>query len=609
MTTASIVIGTNLSISINTNPSTICSGQTATLSAISTATGYAWSNGATTPSILVNPLVNTTYTVTGTKGACSGTAIANVNVNALPSLTVSSNAICAGGTATLSASGATTYSWSNGSNNTSTITVSPLTNTNYTVVGEVGSCSVASVYNLSITPSPTVNVANATICNGGTATLTANGATNYTWLPSGTQSNSITVNPTVNTTYTVIGDDGACSSQATATVTVLNGLIAQTTNANICQGQTATIGTTLTGTSYLWSNGATTQSISISPANTTTYSVLVVVGSCSYTGNSTVTVIPTASITLSSANICIGQVATLSASGSINGYTWNPGNLVGSAIAVNPTVTTNYVVTSSNGICPATATTQVVVSTKPVLDLSPQDLMICPNTPVTITATGATNYEWYVNDTYYFGNPLTVTPSNTSTITLVGTNGACSSTSSTVVYVSNIAASFQPETNYIEYPGNISFTNTSTGATGITWDFGNGQTSTNNTPIAFYENPGKYLVALVAQNEMGCIDTALYLIEAGCGKGDFYMPNSFTPNSDGLNENFKVIGGSCVTQFKGTIFDRWGNELFNWKNIEDSWDGNYRGKQVEIGVYNYIINYTLYTGKVFTRTGHIAIIR
>lgn len=608
-TTASIVIGTSLSMTINTSPSTICSGQTATLSAISTATGYAWSNGATTASIFVNPLVNTTYTVTGTKGTCTGTASANVTVNALPSLTVNANSICAGGSATLIASGAATYSWSNGSNNTPSITVSPLTNTTYTVVGEVGSCSVASVYNVSITPSPTITTANATICNGGTATLTANGATSYTWLPSGTQSNSIIVTPSSNTTYTVIGDNGSCTAQTTATVSVLNGLIAPTNNATICQGQNATIGTTLTGISYLWSNGETTQSISISPANTTTYSVLVVVGSCSYTGNSTVTVIPTTSISLTSANICIGQIATLSASGSINGYTWNPGNLVGSTIAVNPTVTTNYVVTSSNGICPATATTQVVVNTKPQLDLSPQDLLICPNTPVTFTATGATNYEWYVNGTYYFGNPLTVTPSNTSTITLVGTNGACSSTSSTVVYVSDLAASFKPETNYIEYPGNITFTNTSTGATGITWDFGNGQTSSNNTPTALYENPGKYLVALVAQNEMGCIDTALYLIEAGCGKGDFYIPNTFTPNGDGLNESFKVIGGACVTQFKGTIFDRWGNELFNWKNIEDAWDGNYRGKQVEIGVYNYIITYTLYTGKVLTRTGHIGIIR
>jgi gliding motility-associated-like protein len=608
-TTASIVIGANLSITINASPATICSGQTTTLSAISTATGYAWSNGATTSSILVSPLTNTTYIVTGTKGACTGTAIASVIVNSLPSLTVNANPICAGGTATLTASGATTYSWSNGINSSPSITVSPLTNTSYTVIGEVGTCSIASVYNVSITPSPTITVSNANICNGGTATLIANGATSYTWMPSGTQSNSITVNPSVNTTYTVIGDNGSCSGQTIATVTVLNGLTAPTNNATICQGQTATIGTTLTGTSYLWSNGATTQSINISPASTTNYSVLVVVGSCSYTGNSTVTVVPTPSINLSSANICIGQIATLSAAGSVNGYTWNPGNLIGSTIAVNPTVTTTYFVTSASGACPATATTQVIVNTKPILDLSPQDQLICPNTSVTFTATGANTYEWYVNGTYHFGNPLTIIPSKTSIVTLVGSNGACSTTSTTTIYVSDILASFKPESNYVDYPGNLTFTNTSTGATNIAWDFGNGQTSTNNTSTAYFEFPGKYLIALVAQNDKGCIDTALYLIEAGCGKGDFYIPNTFTPNGDGLNESFKVLGGSCVTQFTGSIFDRWGTEIFKWKNIEDTWDGSCHGKQVEIGVYNYIVTYTLYNGKVFTKTGHVAIVR
>jgi gliding motility-associated-like protein len=101
----------------------------------------------------------------------------------------------------------------------------------------------------------------------------------------------------------------------------------------------------------------------------------------------------------------------------------------------------------------------------------------------------------------------------------------------------------------------------------------------------------------------------LYLIEAGCGKGDFYIPNTFTPNGDGLNESFKVLGGSCVTQFTGSIFDRWGTEIFKWKNIEDTWDGSCHGKQVEIGVYNYIVTYTLYNGKVFTKTGHVAIVR
>ncbi|MBA2610624.1 MAG: gliding motility-associated C-terminal domain-containing protein [Bacteroidetes bacterium] len=606
-TTASIVIGSNLSITVNTP--TICSGQTATLSALSTATNYVWSNGGNTPTIFVNPVVNTSYTVTGTKGICTGSTVASVVVNTIPVVNVNANPICAGGTSTITASGAATYSWSNGSNNTSSITVTPLSNTSYTVIGELNTCTIATVYNLTITPSPTVTSVNATICNGGTATLTANGAANYTWLPSGTQSSSVTVNPSVNTTYTVIGDNGSCSSQTTVTVTVINGLIAPVSNANICQGQTATIGTTLNGTSYLWSNGATTQSITISPASTTSYSLLVVAGNCSYTANSMVTVVPTPTIQLSNASICLGQSATLTAAGATNGYTWNPGNINGNSIAVSPTVTTNYIVTSANGICPASATTQVIVNTKPVLVLSQTADLVCPNTPVIFSASGANIYEWYVNGNYHFGNPLTVSPTQNSTITLVGSNGTCSTIAGALLNVSDVVASFIPESNYVDYPGTLTFTNTSSGATSIAWDLGNGQTSTNSVTTASYEHPGKYLVALVAQNGMGCMDTTYYVIEAGCGKGDFYMPNTFTPNGDGLNDAYQILGGSCVTQFVGSVFDRWGTEIYKWKNIGDIWDGNYGGKQVEIGVYNYLITYTLYNGKVFNKTGHIAITR
>ncbi|MBL7919194.1 MAG: gliding motility-associated C-terminal domain-containing protein [Bacteroidia bacterium] len=607
ITTASIVIGANLSVSVNSP--TICSGQTATLIATSTATNYLWSNAAVTQTIFVNPTVNTSYTVTGSKGTCTGSNVANVTVNALPVINLSSSPVCAGGNSTITATGATSYSWSNGSNNTPSISVTPLANTNYTVIAGAGSCTVASIYNLTISPTPTVTTANASICNGGTATLTASGATNYTWLPSGTQSSSISVNPAIGTTYTVIGANGTCSSQATASVTVINGLLAPVNNATICQGQTAVVGTTLSGTSYSWSNGGTTQTIIVSPASTTAYSLSVLAGGCTYTANATVNVIPTPTLQLNSPSICLGSSATLSVSGATNGYTWSPGNMNGNVVTVSPTVTTTYIVTSANGVCPATASTQVVVNIKPDLVFSPGDLLICPGTSVTYTASGANVLEWYVNGIYHFGNPLTVSPSHNSTLTLVGTNGACSSTSVIALNVSDVVASFIPESNYVEYPGALTFTNTSVGATEINWDFGNGQTSTNQVFTANYEYPGKYLTALVAKNDMGCMDTTYYVVEAGCGKGDFYMPNTFTPNNDGLNEDYKILGGSCVTQFTGSVFDRWGNEIFKWKEIADTWDGTFKGQAVKEDIYNYLITYTLYNGKVFTKTGHIAIIR
>jgi len=607
-TTASIVIGSNLSISVNSP--TICSGQTATLIATSTATNYLWNpTAAITQTIFVTPVSNTAYTVTGSKGTCTGSAVANVVVNPSPSPTITANPVCAGGSATLIISGASTASWSTGTNNMTQTIVTPTANTSYTAIASNGICTIAAVYNLTISPSPTINVANVSICNGGTATLTASGAANYTWFPMSIPGSSITVNPTINTTYTVLGSNGACNGQTTATVTVLNGLTTTVNNASICQGQSAVIGTTLNGSSYLWDNGATTQSITVSPATTTSYTVLVVAGSCSYTGNSTVTVLPTPVIQVNGGSICLGDAVTLSASGATNGYTWNPGNLTGNAVTVSPTVTTTYIVSSANGACPATATTQITVNTKPDLNFTPTDVLICPGTTVTYSATGASIYEWYVNGNYFIGNPLSVSPTKTSTITLIGSNGGCSTTSVTTVNVSDVVASFKPESNYVDYPGSLSFTNTSTGASTIFWDFGNGQTSTNSVVSTYYEFPGKYLTALVAQNDMGCMDTTFYVVEAGCGRGDFYMPNTFTPNNDGLNEEYKVLGGSCVTQFTGSVFDRWGNEIFKWKEITDTWDGNFKGKQVEVGVYNYLISYTLYNGKVFSKTGHIAIIR
>ena len=605
--TASIVVGANLSITVNTP--TICSGQTATLSAISTATSYTWSSGGNTASIFVAPLVNSNYTVTGSKGACTGTAIANVIVNVAPSISINATPICTGQIATLTASGANTYSWSNGINNSYSISAAPLTNTNYTVIGETNSCTVASIYNLTITPSPTILVTNATICNGSTATLNATGATSYTWLPVGIQNNSISVTPSVSTTYTVIGDNGTCSSQAIGSITVNSNLIAPINSATICEGQTVIIGTSLSGSSYLWSNGATTQSITISPLSTTNYSLLIGAGSCSYTGKTTVSVTPIPIISLTSASICAGSSAMLSATGSTGNYIWNPGNLTGVSVSLSPTITTNYIVTSYNGLCPGTASTQVVVNQSPVLTISQTADLVCPNTPVTFSASGANIYEWYVNGLYYFGNPLTVTSKKTSIVTLVGTNGNCAKTNTLTLLVSDVSASFIAESNFVDYPGSLTFTNTSTGATTGIWNFGNGQTSNNTIATAYFDYPGKYITSLLVENDNGCFDTTSYVIEVGCRQGDFYIPNTFTPNGDGLNDMLLVIGGSCVTQFKGLIFDRWGTKVFKWESIEDAWDGNHSGKQVELGVYTYLVTYTLFNGKTFSKTGHIAVVR
>ena len=125
-----------------------------------------------------------------------------VNVNPNPNVVVNNAGICAGDAATLIASGAASYNWlSLGSTNDS-VTVSPLVTTSYTVIGTLGSCMDTATAVVSMLAPPTVTVNNATICAGTNATLTGNGAANYTWLPMGVNGNSISVSPAVTTTYT-----------------------------------------------------------------------------------------------------------------------------------------------------------------------------------------------------------------------------------------------------------------------------------------------------------------------------------------------------------------------------------------------------------------------
>jgi hypothetical protein len=231
------------SVTVNALPNvsvvsaTICAGATGTLTA-SGADTYTWSTGSNSNEISDNPASTTVYIVSGTSPeGCPGSAVnATITVGAAPSIVVSSESMCAGGSATLTASGVTTYTWSTGEN-TSTIVVSPTTNTVYTVSGDLAGCSVQASNAATVTVNSLPNIAattnNTLLCTGETATLSATGATTYTW--STTENTAdIAVSPTSTTTYTVEGTDGnGCSNMATITqdVSTCTG-IAQIASAN-----------------------------------------------------------------------------------------------------------------------------------------------------------------------------------------------------------------------------------------------------------------------------------------------------------------------------------------------------------------------------------------
>ena len=218
-TVVSQTITVSPSPTISVSSATVCKGTPATISA-SGATTYNWNTGATTASITVTPSVTTNYFVAGITAGCSDTKTLSVTVKATPTLAATSKTICIGSVATLTVSGATSYTWNTGSTSSS-ISVTPTVATNYTVSGtNTLGCTNTKTLSVAVNSLPNVAATSQTICAGSTTTLTASGATTYSWNTGSTSANLI-VNPSSNTTYTVSGTSAVgCTKTVSTTVTV-----------------------------------------------------------------------------------------------------------------------------------------------------------------------------------------------------------------------------------------------------------------------------------------------------------------------------------------------------------------------------------------------------
>ncbi|CAN5174954.1 hypothetical protein BH09BAC5_BH09BAC5_20960 [soil metagenome] len=399
------VVGTP-TVTATASPSTICSGSSTTLTG-GGATTYTWNPGNISGSpISVSPATTTTYTVTGVAvGGCFSTAQVTVTVNPTPTVTAtaSSPTICAGNSTNLTGGGATSYVWNPGNISGSPITVSPASTTTYTVTGTTTGCSSTAQVTVTVNPSPTVTAtaSSPTICSGNSTNLTGGGATSYVWNPGNISGSPISVSPASTTTYTVTGTGGnGCTSTAQVTVTVnpTPTVTATASSSTICAGNS----TTLTGsgaTSYIWNPGNISGSpISVTPASTMTYTVTGTTGTCSNTAQVIITVnpLPIPTITANPTAICVGQSASLTATGGTS-YNWNGGSLVnasGNPQTVSPVSTTTYTVTATdaNG-CFANAQLSLTVNPLPTPNAG-ADQTICEGNPVSLVATGGGTYSW-----------------------------------------------------------------------------------------------------------------------------------------------------------------------------------------------------------------------
>lgn len=361
---SSVTVNSLPVVSAVSSSATICSGASVSITA-SGANTYSWSTTSTNTTIVDSPSSTTTYTVEGTTAGCTGSTTAMVTVNSLPAVSITGTAaICNGSSVILTGNGATTYSW-NTSATTNTITDSPNANATYSVIGtDANNCSNTATFAVTVNSLPSVSITGTTtICNGGTVTLTGNGATTYSWSTSA-NTNTITDSPVANTTYSVIGTDANnCSNTATVAVTVNANpnVVIGTSQPTVCAGGTVNIGVT-GATTYTWSTGSNSVSINPTVSATTNYSVVGETNGCISTASILITANanPTVSAVSSLSLICNGQSATLTASGA-NTYLWNT-SATTTVISVTPSVTTSYTVTGTTNGCSSTFVVSQAVS-------------------------------------------------------------------------------------------------------------------------------------------------------------------------------------------------------------------------------------------------------
>lgn len=486
------------------------------------------------------------------------------------------------------------------------------------------------------------------------------GPVTMTWTDQGTgnvlqTTNNLTVNDTLTGlpagTYLIstIDTAGCIADTLVTLVDPLETAISVSNDTIVCIGGTATIsavGSDGNGGPYTltWDNGLVGNGPhQVSPIANTCYVVYAEDINGCISPNDTVCVginPPMIGSTSGNDSICPGAQATISASvigGSGTGYTytWDDGTGTvgtGASITVTPTgAQTTYCVTITDD-CETPPVTECLVIdwyANPVpafaaditADCFPVDVNFTNTTPAgsvgtvvwdfgdangnTATGNGGANFNYDLPGCYDV--TLTVTSPEGCTVDTTYPNFICA-------YGFPIADfTFGPQPTTVLAP-EINFTNTSTDNMLNYWEFDNGAGTSEleNPSYVFPSNePGSYDVMLVVTNEYGCVDTAYNTVVIN-GEYVIYVPNSFTPNGDGLNDIFLPLGeGISMEGYYFSIYDRWGNRIFETEDLNEGWDGTLKGSvQAPIDVYVWKLeSKNFWNGEKQEHIGHVTLVR
>lgn len=310
-------------------------------------------------------------------------------------------------------------------------------------------------------------------------------------------------------------------------------------------------------------------------------------------------------------------------------YSWFPSpsleNSIGIDNKANPIADTYYYASISDGLCIGnTDSVKVSLKPSPISFLSPDSLVVCKDDLASVQASGGTRFNWNIGGTLEAETADTekfIKVVSDTYIVVQAIESSCQGnwdTSWIFVDTTFVSASFDvsPLTGNTIFKPTI--TNTSLGGERYSWDFGNGSilsvnfTEDNNRSRKYYPVypfEGNFKVSLHTTSKNNCKDSSSVRIVVG-KKFFLYIPSAFSPNGDGINDNFTITASPGVT-FEGSIYNGWGEKIFDSNPLSNSsfWDGTYNNKIVQNGVYVYQITIRELDGTTHYKSGTVQVLR
>jgi gliding motility-associated-like protein len=656
--TSTITVTINTAANAGTNSTlSVCPNDAAvdlfTLLGGSPQVGGAWSG----PSALTNgsngtftPGTNTagtyTYTVTGSAPCANATATITVTVNTPPSLvnaSASSTSICEGQSTTITATaiGASSFNVYDAPSGgtllgTVPLSVSPTTTTTYYVeaVSTAGCTQSGALATVTITvipiDDPSWTSPGATCVQAGAINLDAfiTGTAGGTWSGTGVTGNSFDptglAGQTINITYTV--GASPCEQTSTQSISVQSAITGTWTSpGTMCESDgllnlnsliTGTAGGSWTGTGV---TGNTFDPIGLSGTVSITYTVGVSPCLDAVTQDIFVNSSPLdPTVSANDTSVCAGESVTITGSGSGGGVTYNiydaatGGNLLGvSPLTFVPTGSGSYFIEAdnANGCINLGGREEIIITVNqlPIVGITP-DVTICPGDNIDLVATGGGTYLWDNSST---NDSINVTPAMNTTysVTVTSVDG-CSASDSVTVSIYTGGGSLDAVLDSTSTEQDVSITidvaandGGNVGSVAILSGPSNGTATVNGTDITYTPNSGfigtdtlTYIVCDAFCNSY--CDSTIVIIRV-TEEIILTIPTGFSPNGDGLNDVFEIVGLYKFPDNELFIYNRWGELVYHAKPYENDWAGESNNDKLKLtgdfvvdGTYFYVLKLT-----------------